>query len=50
MTKKEYIEQVFSQVDHLPNREAVGKVLEHLLGEIYELKVKEDELEVTYEK
>lgn len=50
MTKEEYIEQMFRKVDHLPNREAVGKILEHLLGEVYELKVKADELEVTYEK
>lgn len=45
MTKEEYIEQVFSQVDHLPSREAVGKVLEHLLGEIYELRMVVKELE-----
>lgn len=45
MTKEEYIEKVFSQVDTLPNREAVGKVLEHLLGEIYELRLAVKQLE-----
>lgn len=44
MTKEEYIEQMFSQVDHLPNREAVGKILEHLLGEVYELRLAVKEL------
>jgi len=39
MTKEEYIEKVFSGVDDLPSREAIGKLLEHLLGEIYELNV-----------
>lgn len=45
MTKEEYIEKVFSGVDHLPNRQANGEVLEHLLGEIYELRAKVEELE-----
>lgn len=45
MTKDEYIQQVFSEVDHLPNREAIGEVLEHTLGEIYELRLKVEELE-----
>ncbi len=45
MTKEEYIEKVFSEVDNLPNRESIGKVLEHLLGEIYELRVMIEELE-----
>lgn len=45
MTKEEYIEQVFNQVDHLPSREAIGKVLEHLLSEIYELRLAVKQLE-----
>lgn len=38
MTKEEYVEKVFSEVDHLPSREAIGRVLEYLLGEVYELR------------